>query len=94
MSLSSVCCPHCGRALLTIDLPQGLQDQATSSSIRSGGDESLLLRIHEVARLLGVSRSTMYQLIARGEVPVFRIWRSVRVARASLDKFLRPPGAS
>ena len=37
--------------------------------------------IPEAARLLGVSRSTMYQLVARGDVPVVRIGHSVRVAR-------------
>jgi excisionase family DNA binding protein len=39
----------------------------------SAPDAPLLLRVGEAARLLGVSRSTMYQLVGSGQVPVVRI---------------------
>jgi excisionase family DNA binding protein len=51
----------------------------------------LLLRVSAAAELLGVSRSTLYQLIAKGEVPVIRIGRSVRVARRELERIAWNP---
>ena len=44
----------------------------------------MLLRIPEVAAELGLGRSSVYQLIQAGELPVVHIGRSVRVARADL----------
>ncbi len=44
----------------------------------------LLLRIHEAARMLGIGRSTAYELINAGEIPVVRIGRSVRISTTDL----------
>ena len=44
------------------------------------------LRLAETAVLLGVSRSTLYPLVATGEVLIGRIGRSVRIARAALER--------
>lgn len=41
--------------------------------------ERLLVRPHEAGDMLGVSRSKAYELIARGELPVVRVGKSVRV---------------
>jgi excisionase family DNA binding protein len=82
---SSVRCPTCGHVLATVDLPSA-SVQATAMSRQPGGDVPLLLRIPDAARLLSVSRSTMYQLVARGQVPVLRIGRSVRIARAAFER--------
>ena len=38
----------------------------------------LLLRINEAADVLGIGRTTVYELVANGELPVVRIGRSVR----------------
>jgi excisionase family DNA binding protein len=46
--------------------------------------ESLLLRVPEAAQLLGLGRTTTYDLIARGEIPVVRVGRAVRVPREAL----------
>jgi len=51
-------------------------------------DEALLLEAREVARLLGIGRTKTYQLIARGEVPVLRLGRCVRVPRSALDAWI------
>jgi len=80
---TSLRCPACGHELLTIDLPQA---QLTGQAPSPRADSPLLLRIPEAARLLGVSRSTMYELMAKGEVQVVRIGRSVRVARADVER--------
>jgi len=48
----------------------------------------LLLDAHEVARLLGVGRTKVYELIASRELPVICIGRCVRVPRAQLQKWI------
>ncbi len=50
--------------------------------------EPLLLRVNEVARLLGVSRSTAYAIVATGELPSVRLGRAVRVRRTDLEAWL------
>ena len=39
----------------------------------------LLLRPSEAGEALGLSRSTIYELVASGEIPSVRVGRSVRV---------------
>jgi excisionase family DNA binding protein len=53
--------------------------------------DKLLLRPYpDAAEALGVSRSRIYELIARGQVPgVVRIGRSVRVSREALILWVR-----
>jgi excisionase family DNA binding protein len=46
----------------------------------------LLLTVTRAAELLGVSRSTLYQLVAAGRVPVVRLGRAVRVPRRELER--------
>lgn len=41
--------------------------------------DELTVRPDECARLLGIGRSKMYELIRSGEVPAIRIGRSVRI---------------
>lgn len=48
----------------------------------NGGAE--LLKVSEVQAVLGVGRSTVYELIARHELPSLRIGRLVRVPRWAL----------
>jgi excisionase family DNA binding protein len=50
---------------------------------------ALLLRPEEVWRELGISRTVAYAMIARGELPVVRIGRSVRVPREALERWVR-----
>lgn len=46
------------------------------------------LRPAELAPLLGVTPSRIYQLIAAGEIPSTRIGGSLRVPRRALDRWL------
>jgi excisionase family DNA binding protein len=47
-------------------------------------DEPLLLRPVEAARLLGIGRSKLFEMLARNELPVVRIGRCVRIPSRQL----------
>lgn len=51
--------------------------------------ESILLRVPEVALRLGLGRSTIYGLIASGELMSVRVGRARRVPAASVDAWVR-----
>ncbi len=47
------------------------------------------LKVPEAAKLLGLTRTRAYELIAAGELPAVRIGeRSIRVNRRELERFL------
>jgi excisionase family DNA binding protein len=48
----------------------------------------MLLRVSEAATYLRISRSTAYQLIGSGRIPVVRLGRSVRVLRAAFERLV------
>ncbi len=50
--------------------------------------ETVLLRPREAAELLGLSRSQVYSLCRRGELPTVRIGASVRVPRRALEEWV------
>ena len=50
--------------------------------------EPLLLDSREVARLLGIGRTKVFQMMARSELPTVRIGRSVRVFKPGLLAWL------
>jgi len=48
----------------------------------------LLLRPREVADMIGVSRTTAYDLIAAGTIPSVRLGNHLRVPAAALEKLI------
>ncbi len=48
----------------------------------------LLLTIPDAGRLLGVGRTTMYELIGAGEVEVVHIGRAARIPLESVERFV------
>ena len=53
------------------------------------GRASLLLKPAEVAAMLGISRSSTYELIAAGAIPAVRLSEKIiRVPRASLNDWI------
>lgn len=54
----------------------------------SGGQELLLLTVPETARLLRIGRNTVYELVARGELPAVRLGRVIRIPRRRLLAWL------
>ena len=54
------------------------------------------LKVQEVAAVLRIARSRVYELVGEGEIPSVRIGRSVRVSRNELERWLegqRQPSA-
>jgi excisionase family DNA binding protein len=51
-------------------------------------DQDQLLRVEEVARMLSLSRSKVFEMIGAGELPVLRFGRSVRVSRRHLSRWI------
>jgi excisionase family DNA binding protein len=49
---------------------------------------SLLLKPMEVAELLGLSRSKVFEMLAAEDLPVVRFGRVVRVPRVQLDEWI------
>lgn len=54
----------------------------------SGSNVRGLYTVIEAARLLGVGRSTMYELVNRGEVSSLRLGRKVLITRSTLEALL------
>ena len=51
-------------------------------------NERLLLRLDEVAALIGVSRTTAYALVNKGELPSVRIGGLLRIPSDALRKLI------
>jgi len=48
----------------------------------------LTLTVNETAKLLGISRNSCYEAVARGEIYSIRIGKRLLVPRAGLEKLL------
>ena len=51
-------------------------------------DARLLLRITEAATLLGLGRSTVYELVRTGALPVVRVGKAVRIPQSRLEAWV------
>lgn len=51
--------------------------------------DKILLKPSEVTQVLGIGRSLVYELIARGDIPSVRIGRCIRVPHESLQKWIK-----
>ncbi len=51
--------------------------------------EKLLLKPSEVAGILGIGRSLIYELIARKEIPSIRLGRCIRIPSESLQRWVK-----
>ena len=52
-----------------------------------GQERPILLRIPEAAQLVGLGRSSIYELISAGDLPVVRVGRAVRVPRLAIERW-------
>jgi DNA invertase Pin-like site-specific DNA recombinase len=75
-STTNYCCTSCANRAYKADL-KTKQQQANSEEIREHSRQRLLsqefLSISSVATLLSISRSTIYKMIANGELKTIRI---------------------
>ncbi len=51
-------------------------------------NEKLLVKVLEAAEKLSLSRATLYELIAAGEIRVVRVGRATRIPTAELERWL------
>ena len=85
----AVRCPACGHALFTVDEPAWPARVPEPPPPARGEPEPagrLLLRVAEAAEVLAISRSSLYQLIATGEVRTVRLGRAVRIPSSELRR--------
>ncbi len=50
--------------------------------------EKILLKPMEVAELIGIGRTKIYEMLARGELPSIHIGRVVRIPVSALNKWV------
>lgn len=50
--------------------------------------EPLLLRVEEAARMLSLSRTTVYLLLESGQLPSIKCGTARRIPRAALDEWI------
>ena len=53
-----------------------------------GDNERLTLNVREAARVLGLSRNSVYQACLTGEIPCIKIGKRVLIPRAKLERML------
>lgn len=51
--------------------------------------EQLLLTFPEAAARTGLGRSTLYEIVGRGEIPVVKIGRSARIPVSELEAWVQ-----
>ena len=51
--------------------------------------EPICVRINDAARMIGVGRTKLYELIATGELETVKIGKAMRVTTASLHELVR-----
>jgi excisionase family DNA binding protein len=64
-------------------------DEADDTAPSSATTPRLLLRVDEVAEVLGISRSTVYELLYAGALTSVRIGAARRVRQRDLEAFVR-----
>ena len=53
--------------------------------------ERLTYTVTEVAHLLGISRSSAYEAVRRGEIPSITLGHRVVISRTAIDRLLDTP---
>lgn len=67
----------------TVSTTEHIRDQALRSTI-----EPVAMRVPDACRYVGISRSTLYVLIARREVEIVKLGRSTLVVTESLRRLI------
>jgi excisionase family DNA binding protein len=56
--------------------------------------DPICVRVNEAARMIGVGRTKLYELIAAGEVETVKLGKATRITTASLHDLVRRQRAS
>ncbi len=59
----------------------------------TGNELPILLRAEEAAKLLSLGRTTIFAMMASGELPCVRMGRAVRVPRVALERWVQERSA-
>ena len=51
--------------------------------------EPICVRVNDAARMIGVGRTKLYELIATGEVETVKIGKATRITTASLHELIK-----
>lgn len=51
--------------------------------------EPICVRVNEAARMIGIGRTKLYELIASGEIEAIKLGKSTRITTASLHKLIK-----
>ena len=54
-------------------------------------EQSLVITVPEAGRMLGIGRNSAYEAARRGEIPVIRIGKLLRVPWHALERMLEDP---
>ena len=67
-----------------------MHDATRRSMIRymSAASRERLFNVSEAARYLAVSRRTVYDLVASGELPAYRVGGAIRLSPAAVNEWL------
>ncbi|WP_229120014.1 helix-turn-helix domain-containing protein [Enemella evansiae] len=57
-------------------------------TLASDPRQPLLLTVNEAAEALGVGRSTVYDMVARDELPAVTLGKSMRIRRADIERYV------
>lgn len=66
----------------------GTQQLRSDSTEGPGGLEPLLLTVEQAAHVLSINRSTLYDLLGRGELPSVKIGRRRLISKQALVVFI------
>jgi len=51
--------------------------------------DPICVRVNDAARMIGVDRTKLYELIAAGEIETVKLGKSTRITTASLHELIR-----
>jgi excisionase family DNA binding protein len=63
-------------------------DNRSSAETNGMQNEPELLRVAEASRLMSLSRTKVYEMAEKGEIPVVRIGSAVRIPRKKLLRWI------
>lgn len=67
-----------------------MRDDTIGAVNASGSVDRLVYDVSEVGKMLGLSRNSTYEAIAKGDIPCIRVGKLIKVPKAAFDRLLNP----